>query len=641
MAKRKLLKNTYLKDKTGKFQVLFNFSFFILLSAATLFLAVFIFYARDLPRPEKFTERQLAQSTKIYDRTGTILLYEIYGEEKRETVLLGEISPFLKNAVIATEDAAFYSHHGINIKGIIRSFFYNIKTGTKSQGGSTIPQQLIRSTFLTNEKTIERKVREIILSLELSRRYSKEQILEWYLNQIPFGSNAYGAETASKIFFGKTSKDLSLAEAAALTAMIRGPSLLSPYGENKNLLLERKDYVLDRMVELNFIAKEKAEEAKKEEIVFIEKQQVMKAPHFVIEVQKYLEGKYGKEYLKTKGLKVYTSLDWQLQNKAEEIVKEETKNNEKYGAYNSALVAINPNNGDVLAVVGSKDSSAKSYPEGCIPRKSCLFEPDFNVAFMGLRQPGSSFKPIVYATAFKKGYDDKTIVVDELTDFGIWGGKHYIPKNYDGRFRGPVSLRQALAQSLNIPAVKVLVNLAGIEESLKQAKEMGITTLTQPLSYYGPSLVLGSGEIKLLELTSAYGIFATGGLKVSPVIILKIEDNKGSVIEERNISQKRVLESNVAQLITSILSDNEARTPIFGARSLLYFPNYKVAAKTGTTQDYRDGWTIGYTPDIAVGVWAGNNDNSSARRDGASVAGPIWHKFLESFLSGDYKKETE
>jgi len=623
-----------LKKPAQKICSLLRFLSLLFLTGVTLFLFLFIWYAKDLPRPEKFTERQIAQSTKIYDRTGEVLLYEIYGEEKREIVSLDNMSKYIKWAVIAAEDAEFYSHFGINIKGIMRSVL-NIRPGERVQGGSTIPQQLIRSTFLTNKRTIKRKVREIILSLELSRRYSKEQILEWYLNQIPFGSNAYGVEAASRIFFSKASKDLTLSESATLAAMIQGPSVLSPYGENKDRLLIRKDYVLDRMAEEGFIYQEEAEKAKKDDLVFSKKQQLIKAPHFVMEVQKYLFQKYGEEFLKTKGLRVYTSLDWTLQETAEEILKEGAEKNIAYRAHNASLVAINPQNGQVLAMVGSKDYFAEPYPKDCTPGNDCLFEPDFNVATMGDRQPGSAFKPFVYATAFKKGYSDKTIVMDELTDFGIWGGKHYVPQNYDGRFRGPVSLRQGLAQSLNIPSVKVLVDLAGIKDSIKTARDLGITTLNQPLSFYGPSLVLGGGEVKLLDITSAYGVFATGGLKASPTVILKIEDDEKNVIEESKKTPKRVLEKSTASLISDILSDNKARAPMFGSRSWLFFEDYEVSVKTGTTQDYRDGWTIGYTPKIVVGVWAGNNNNSSMTKPGVSVSGPIWHKFIEKTISGN------
>ena len=633
MAKKISFKKTHIKNNFQKIYSLVRILFFISLAGATGFLCLFVWYARDLPRPEKFTERQIFQSTKIYDQTGEVLLYEIYGEEKREIISLDIIPEHLKEAVIAVEDANFYSHFGIDLKAILRALLADLKLGKPVQGGSTIPQQLIRSTFLTNEKTLKRKIREIILTLELSRRYSKNQILEWYFNQIPFGSNSYGIEAASRIFFSKSCKDLDLVEAATLAALIRAPSLLSPYGENKEELLARKDYVLTRMVEEGFINQETAEENKKIEIKFSKKQQLIKAPHFVMEVQKYLIQKYGEEFLKKRGLKVYTSLDWDLQEMAEIIVKEGAELNKNYRAYNASLVAINPNSGQVLAMVGSKDYWADSYPEGCLSGKNCLFDPDFNIVTLGKRQPGSAFKPFVYVTAFEKGYSDKTIVIDEETNFGIWGGKVYIPQNYDGQFRGPVTLRQALAQSLNVPSVKVLVNLAGIKDSIETAKDLGITTLDKPLSFYGPSLVLGGGEVKLLDIVSAYGVFATQGLKVSPTTILKIEDSQGNIIEKTKKTQKRVLGKQTASLVNDILSDNKTRAPMFGSRSWLYFEDHQVSAKTGTTQDYRDGWTIGYTPKIVVGVWVGNNDNSPMyKKPGVTVAGPIWHQFMEKVL---------
>lgn len=625
------------------FLKLFTFLFLaFFISAAFLF----IYYAKDFPRPEKFTERQLAQSTKIYDRTGKTLLYEIYGEEKRTVVSLKEIPDYLQKAVIATEDTNFYKHFGVDPRGIIRAILSDLRIGKAIYGGSTIPQQLIRSTFLTSEKTAERKTREIVLALELDRRYSKDQILEWYLNQIPFGQNAYGVEAASEVYFKKPVSEISLAEAATLTALIKAPSYYSLYDEErKQELLGRKDYVLDRMEGLGFITKGETEEAKKEEVRFSDIIQPIKAPHFVLYVKNYLESKYGEEFLKERGLRVFTSLDWGLQQSAEKAVETGAKNNEKYRAFNASLVAIDPKNGEILAMVGSKDYFGKPYPEGCTPGKNCLFEAHPNVALSG-RQPGSAFKPFVYATAFKKGFDDTYVVVDEQTNFGKWGGQDYIPQNYDGKFRGAVTLRQALAQSLNVPSVKVLLNLADSEEafgsggepdSIKTAKSLGITTLKPP---YGPSIVLGGWEVRLLDMVSAYGIFAQDGLKVLPTFVIKIEDSKGNIIEENRKDQQRVLDSEVARLINSILSDNEARTPIFGPRSPMYFEQYEVAAKTGTTEGYKDGWIIGYTPSLVAGVWVGNNDSSLMQKEpGIVLAGPIWRAFMENVLP-KFPKET-
>jgi membrane peptidoglycan carboxypeptidase len=655
MAKRKYHRKLFGKSRTkGRFLSALKF----LLSLSLLFvffsLVLFVYYAKDLPRPEKFTERHLIQSTKIYDRTGKVLLYDIHGEEKRTYVSSNKIPDYLKKAVVATEDANFYNHFGIDIKGIIRAILSDIKVMRPVYGGSTIPQQLIRSSFLTLEKTAERKIREIILSLELDRRYSKEQILEWYLNQVPFGQNTYGAEEASQTYFQKSVSDISLAEAATLVSLIKAPSYLSSY-TNREELLSRKNSILERMASLEYISEEEKNAAKIEELEFTKPREV-KAPYFTLEyIQPYLVEKYGEDFLREKGLKVYTTLDWELQQAAEKFIEEGVATNKGYGAYNAALVAIDPKTGEILALVGGAGYEKEPYPKDCLPGKTCKFDPQFNVVTLGLRQPGSAFKPFVYATAFRRGYTPDTIVGDERTNFGIWGDKEYIPENYDGRFRGAISLRSALAQSVNVASVKVLylagkeepvqsltiddfkgeeeVFIEGLKNSLGLAKEMGITTLDKPLSSYGPSIVLGGGEVKLLELTSAYGVFATDGLKVPPVGILRIEDIQGNIIEKNKNTLKRVLPSQVARIINDVLSDNEARAPMFGSNSPLYFKDEQVAAKTGTTQNYQDAWTIGYSPSIVVGVWAGNNDNSpTLKKPGVVLAGPIFHKFMEEAL---------
>ena len=669
MVERTYHRRVYSQNKKRK-RTFFVLKFFIvcflfcLLGGAFLF----IYYGKDLPRPENFNEKQLIQSTKIYDRSGEILLYEIYGEEKRTIVSLDKIPEHLKQAVISAEDSGFYQHFGIDFKGIVRSILTDLQIGKPTHGASTIPQQLIRSTFLSLDKTAERKIREIVLALELDRRYSKDQILEWYLNQIPFGSNCYGVEAASQTFFGKSVSEISTPEAATLAALIRGPSRLSPYGENKEDLLGTKDYILGRMVENNFLTEEEAEEAKKEELIFIEKPTQVKAPYFTLWVKQQLEEKYSEEYLRRTGLKVYTSLDYELQEVAEEATRNGIERNKAYNAYNAGLVAIDPKTGEVLALtVGTGDYYADSFPEDCISGVDCLFDPKFNVVIGTKespgRQPGSAFKPFIYTTAFKKGYNDMTTTTDELTNFGVWGGKEYIPQNYDGLFRGEVTLRRALSQSLNIPSIKMLylagsnnkieglsindftgqesVLFEGLKDSINTAQEMGITTLNNPLSFYGPAIVLGGGEVKLLDITSAYGVFATEGLRIPPVSILRIEDNYGNVIEENKKTQKRVLPIEATRIINSILSDNEARTPMFGPRSHLYFENYEVAAKTGTTDDFRDCWTVGYTPSITVGVWTGNNNNDAMvrKQPAATVAGPIFHDFMEKALL-KYPKES-
>ncbi len=658
MAFRKRALKIYQKNKKRfSFLLIFKIFSFLILFFIFFSLFLFIYYAKDLPRPEKFTEKLLIQSTKIYDRNGETLLYDIYGEEKREVVPLEKIPNYLREAVIVAEDKNFYSHFGIDLKGILRAILTNLKLREPVQGASTITQQLIRSSFLTREKTLERKFREIILTLELERRYSKDQILEWYLNQIYFGQNAYGVEAAAKTYFQKSVSEVSVAEAATLAALIRAPSYLS---ENREELLARKDYILDRMVELGFLTEEEKNKAGKEEIKFAKIRESIKAPYFTLRVKQKLEEEYGQDFLREKGWKVYTTLDWELQKIAEEVVSEGVKRNKIYNAHNAGLIAIDPRTGEILAMtVGTGDYYSPLFPEGCISGKNCLFDPQFNVVIGTKenpgRQPGSAFKPFVYATAFKKGYDDKTEVLDELTNFGIWGGEEYLPQNYDQKFRGKVTLREGLAQSINIPSIKVLYLIGeeekidfleinnfigkeeilreGLKRSIETAKEMGINTLTKPLSYYGPSIVLGGGEVNLLEMTSAYSVFATEGLKVPPSFILKIEDSQGGVIEENKKTPFRILEKDIARLINDILSDNQARTPIFGQRSVMYFEDYQVAVKTGTTENFRDGWIIGYTPSISVGVWVGNNDNSPMQKEpGVVVAGPIWRAFIEEAL---------
>jgi len=635
MPERKYYRKTYQKSgRKRKFSLILKFSVFSFLLLVLSLLFIFIYYVKDLPRPEKFTERHLFESTKIYDRSGQVLLYEIYGEEKRTWVSLEKIPDYLKTAVIVTEDANFYHHFGVDFKGIVRAVLADLKIMKPLYGGSTIPQQLIRSTFLSLEKTAERKTREIILSLELSRRYSKEQILEWYLNQIPFGRNAYGVEAASRVYFKKSVSEISLAQAATLAALIKAPSF---YSTNLNELFNRKDYVLNRMVREGFLKPEEAELVKKEEVNIIEFFKPIKAPYFTLWVKQQLEEEYSEDFLREKGLKVYTSLDWELQEIAEKVVREGVERNKIFNAHNAGLVAISSKTGEILAMtVGKGDYYAPAYPEGCLEGKNCLFDPKFNVV-VGTkespgRQPGSAFKPFVYATAFKKGYNDKVIVEDSPACWPQARGEYWCPQNYDGLFRGPVTLRAGLAQSLNVPSVKVLDSLAGFNDSMKTAQELGITTLADP-SKYGLAIVLGGAEVKLLDIVSAYGVFATEGLRIPPVSILRIEDSKGNIIFENKKTPKRVLEVQVARMINDILSDNEARAPMFGLRSNMFFEGYQVAAKTGTTDNSRDGWIIGYTPSIVTGVWVGNNDNTPMKKKAAeALAGPIFHNFIERVL---------
>ncbi|MCU0653267.1 MAG: transglycosylase domain-containing protein, partial [Candidatus Pacebacteria bacterium] len=546
----------------------------------------------------------------------------------------------IQKMAVAAEDKNFYNNKiGIDLEGITRSFIVFFKTGKASMGGSTIAQQLIRSTFLSNEKTLERKMKEIAMAVELTRRYSKDEILEWYLNQVPFGQNTYGISAASLNYFGKPVSEISIAQSATLISLIQAPSY---YPSHFDQLMQRKDYVINRAAEDGYIPQQEAEDAKKSEVKFIEKENNIKAPYFTLWIKKQLENQYGKTYLEQNGLSVYTSLDWNMQTIAEQTVRDGVKKNYAYYAHNAALVAIDPKTGQVLAMtVGTGNYYDDPYPKDCTPGKNCLFDPQYNVAVMTPgRQPGSSFKPFVYATAFEKGYTDKSIVNDVYTCFGKWGGKEYCPHNYTGGFYGAVSLRTALAGSLNVSAVKVLNDYAGLNDSISKATEMGITTLNNKSTFYGLALVLGGGEATLLDMTSAYGVFAAQGYRTPPVSIVKITNSNGSVIHESNKTPQRVLSSRSANMISSILSDNNARAYIFGANSPLYFSSHNVAVKTGTTSDYKDGWIIGYTPSLVAGVWAGNSNNEPLKKEpGSVVAGPIWHAFMEKVLD-NYPKET-
>ena len=593
-------------------------------------LALFLYYTHDFPRPEKLTQANSAQPTKIYDQKGEVLLYNIFGEENRVIVPLKDISIHVQNAVIALEDARFYQHRGIDFRGFIRAILVDLKLGRPAEGASTISQQLIRSHFLTTEKTAERKIREVLLTLELERQYSKEEIIEWYLNQVPFGSNFYGIETASQGFFNKSADQVTIGEAAALAALIQSPSALSPYGSNQERLSSRQKYALQRMHELSFISDEEFQEALKEEINFADIVHILKAPHFTLRVMQELENMYGRSRLEREGLKVYTTLNWDLQAKAEEIISEKVDEYAIFRVYNGSLVAINPQNGAVLALVGSKDYFAPTYPEGCT--QDCLFQPQFNVAVSGERHPGSALKPFIYAIAFQKGSSPEDIIVDESTNFGLWGNDYYIPRNYDGLFRGPVTLRSALAQSLNIPAVKVFMYQAGIQDSLSFLKDAGISSNLPAV----PSLVLGGGGVKLMDLTTAYGVFATEGLKVNPYTISRIENAQGQIIfENKKMEGQRILQRSAALQINDILSDEEARAPMFGYNSNLFIPGHPdVSVKTGTNQDYKDFWTVGYNHDIVVGVWLGNNNQEPmVQRPSVSTAGAIWKSFMVDALN--------
>lgn len=605
----------------------------IVLSGLAVFavgsLGVFVAWAMvaTVPSISSFENRKVAESTKIYDRTGNVLLYDVHGSMRRTAVPLAEISPFIRNATVAIEDDEFYQHNGFRPLAFLRAVLVqlHLKSGYAGQGGSTITQQVVKNTLLTQDKTIVRKAKEIVLALKLERVASKDRILEIYLNENPYGGTIYGVEEASKYFFGKSAAEVTLAEAAYLAALPQAPTRYSPYGNHRDELESRKNLVLARMVELGSITEEERDAAKAEEVVFRAEQEAgIKAPHFVFFVREYLEEMYGADAVANEGLQVVTTLDWDLEQKAEDIVRTRALENEKnFNAENAGLVAIDPKTGQILAMVGSRGY----FDEG--------IDGKVNIT-TARRQPGSSFKPFVYATAFAKGYTPETVVFDLKTQFSTAcrpddfskEAPCFSPDNYDNAFKGPITLRNALAQSVNVPAVKVLY-LVGIENAIDTAERMGITTLADA-ARYGLTLVLGGGEVTLLELTDAYGAFANDGIRNPSTGILRVEDAKGNVLEEYEAHPSRVLDAEVARTMNDVLSDNTARIPAFGAASPLYFPGLDVAAKTGTTNDYRDVWIVGYTTGIAAGAWAGNNDNSPLERRVASfVVAPLWHEFME------------
>ncbi|MDI6821044.1 MAG: transglycosylase domain-containing protein [Patescibacteria group bacterium] len=624
------------KKKNKRFKNLFSkltfiFSFIILFSSAGFALYV-LSIIRSLPSIDNFNTRQINQSTKLYDRTGAVLLYEIHGEEKRTLVPFEKIPSHLKLATLAAEDANFYNQPAFNWSAIIRAFINNVKARRIIQGGSTIGQQLVKSVFLSSEKTYTRKLKELILAIELESRYSKDEIFSFYLNQIPYGSNAYGVEAVSQIYFNKSVKEISLAEAATLASLTKAPSYYSPWGTHISELLERKNHILDRMTELGFITSSENKKAKEEIIRFAPPSLgKIKAPHFSLAVKDYLVNRFGENVIMNGGLKITTTLDWNLQQLAEKVISEGVKRNEEfYASKNAAMVVQDPKTGQILALVGSRN-----YFDAQI-------DGNFNVVTQGLRQPGSALKPFVYMTAFQKGFSPKTILYDVLTEFDTRQNPEtsYQPRNFDNKFRGPVSMEQALAQSINVPAVKTLY-LAGFDDVLKNLHVFGITTLRERWRY-GLSLTLGGGEVKLIDLINAYSVLSQEGIFHEQSLVLKAEDSKNNIIDEYRDVSKRVIDPRYPKLINQVLSDADLRAPLYeNSLPLTVFPDHEVALKTGTTEDYRDAWAMGYTPSLAIGVWAGNNDNSPMQKKSGSIlaAVPIWSSFLKEALK-KYPPET-
>lgn len=593
----------------------------------------FAWLSRDLPNPNQLQERRVAQSTKIYDRTGENVLYDIHGEEQRTLVEFKDIPNNVKWATVAIEDKDFYKHRGFSLWAIFRTVITNIIFHQKG-GGSTLTQQFVKNAILTSEKSYIRKAKELILAYNLEKKFSKDQILQMYLNEIPYGSTAYGVEAASQRYFGKSVKDVTLAEAAILAALPQSPSYYSPYGNHKDALIGRQRKVLKVMVEQGYIKEEEAEAARNEELKFAPPTANITAPHFVMYVKELLAEKYDEKTVEQGGLKIYTTLDLYKQKKAEEAIQHWWEKNldpkststTVFGATNAALLSLDPKTGQVLAMVGSRD----------------YFNDDIdgqvNIT-TSQRQPGSSLKPLVYASLFTKGYTPNTILYDVVTNFSSDPQKPYEPKNFNLKEYGPIQIKKALAGSLNTTAVKATY-LAGLDYILEIAKKFGYTTL-EDKERFGMSFALGGAEVKMIEHANAYAVFAREGKYHPLAVILKVEDRNGKVLEEWKPEEREVLDSNTARMINDILSDNSNRAFIFGDVNNLMLPNRPVAAKTGTTNDYRDAWTMGYTPSLVTGVWVGNSNNAAMKKgaSAANAAGPIWNEYMKTVL-GDTPVET-
>jgi len=595
---------------------------FVALGAAV---GAYAYIASKLPSPEELTVRaETFESTKLYDRND-VLLYEVFDPTggRRTVVPLAQIPAVVRDATIATEDPTFYANPGVNPLSILRAFWQNLREGYIVSGASTITQQVVKNTFLSLEVTLSRKIKEAVLATEITRRYSKDKILEIYLNQNYYGNLAYGIGTAAEVYFDKPVGELTLAEAALIAGIPQGPAIYDPH-TNLAAVKTRQGIVLDLMAQRGYISTAAAQQAKQEELHFAPLGIEMKAPHFVVYVREQLEAQYGTELMYRGGLRVHTTLDMEMQKIAERIVREKVATLSELDATNAALVALNPQNGQILAMVGSADF----YDEDIDGQVNVALRP---------RQPGSSIKPINYVAALERGWTAATMIMDIKTQFPDGANPPYEPHNHDKKEHGPVLVRGALARSLNIPAVKTLqfVTLPGM---LEMAHRLGIASLNRP--DYGLSLTLGGGDVKLLELTGAYAAFANGGRRVLPIPILRVEDSDGRLIAKAAPDNgQQVLDPRHAYLITSILSDGEARLPTFGPNNILELP-FPAAAKTGTTDDYKDAWTIGYTPNLVTGVWVGNSDNTPMNRVyGSRGAGPIWHDFMKEILGDELVKD--
>ncbi len=596
---------------------------------------VMAWISRDLPNPNNLITREIPQSTKIYDRTGATLLYEIHGDEKRSLVKLEDIPDVMKQATISIEDRQFYEHHGVNWVRVIKAIYIDVIQRRKAQGASTLTQQLVKNAILSNEKSWERKIKEFLLALQLERRFTKDQILQMYLNEIPYGSMTYGIGSASETYFGKSVKDLTLDEAALLAAIPQAPDTYSPYGtgvhgDNRVALVARQKQVLDAMVRDKYITQQQADEAKKIDTlkkILPRKMGEISAPHFVMYVKSQLIDAYGQKKVEQGGLRVITTLDWDKQQIAEEeVIKGVEKNGKAFGFSNAGMVALDPKTGQILSMVGSKDFFDENI------------DGQVNVTLRPL-QPGSSFKPIVYAAGFIKGYTPETTLWDVLTTFKTDVGP-YNPKNYSPTYHGPVSVRKALQGSLNIPAVKMLY-LVGVGRVLDFAEQLGYTTFGDR-TRFGLSLVLGGGEVKLLEHANAFAAFADQGKQYPVSSILKVTDADGKTLEEwQQPEGNQVMPQEIANEVANVLSDNGSRAYIFGSKNYLTLPDRPVAAKTGTTNNYKDAWTMGFTPSLVAGVWVGNSSSTamSSGADGSVIAAPIWQGFMKRALANAPKEQ--
>jgi 1A family penicillin-binding protein len=613
------------RKRVGRKPKAISTNFFVLrmkyLLFGAIFASIFIFlpllfviFISDLPKLSNLSVSYISKTTKIMDRNGK-LLFEIYANQNRTIVSLDQIPKNLINATVAIEDKDFFKHKGFDMRGIARAIYVDL-TKKDFQGGSTITQQLIKSALLTPELTITRKAKELTLAFWAEQQYTKDQILELYFNYIPYGGTAWGVEAASQIYFGKKVEDLSLAQSAYLAGLPQAPSAYSPFAGDGTLGKVRQKDVLDAMVSEKYITRDQAAKAFKEKLVFKSPQVPIKAPHFVMYVKDLLVKKYGLLEVERGGLQVTTSLDVDTQNLAEGVVSEEVNNSGYLGIGNGAALVTNPQNGDVLAMVGSRD-----YFD---------LEKDGNVNITtSLRQPGSTIKVVTYSLALSKGLTEATLLEDSPLTITSQGAEPYRPVNYDGKFHGRVPLRLAFANSYNIPAVR-LAQRFGVGQIVDFGRKMGITNWKDP-SKYGVSITLGGAEVTMLDLATVYGTVANEGERVNLEPILKITNSEGKVLEEKKVEGEKVIDPGVAFIVSDILSDNRARSLSFGPNSPLVIPNHKVSVKTGTTDNKRDNWTVGYTPNLLVAAWVGNNDNtplSQALASGITGAAPIWNKIM-------------